>query len=324
MRSLASAFRFTQFLPVLLAVVALSAYAQREVLTTEDAKSTLLGAILQNTTWPNEDTIERFIIGFYGEDAELFRVVSRDAARYRIRGKPVGVSKFTSLDAARAAHILLLQPSANDRLADINRTLRGSQTLVVTDDADDRDNIMVNFTRPSKLRVAFDINAANIINAGLTPSREILLFGGDKVGIADVYAQTEEKLSEARAVASEQERQLAEQDALLAEQKTAMANNRRELAALESQLQGVQQILREFGEFSKTASQAVGYQEVKRMIDDEWDLPTTIERTKIRTRQFAKRQDTWFRSLTECRKIPRSENDTVEDLVNRIANSYAD
>jgi tRNA dimethylallyltransferase len=39
----------------------------------------------------------------------------------------------------------------------------------------------------------------------------------------------------------------------------------------------------------------------------ERDLPATIELVKLRTRQFAKRQLTWFRSLSECRWIAVGE-----------------
>jgi tRNA A37 N6-isopentenylltransferase MiaA len=58
---------------------------------------------------------------------------------------------------------------------------------------------------------------------------------------------------------------------------------------------------------SRTASQAVGYREVLEHLRGERDLPATIELVKLRTRQFAKRQLTWFRSLSECRWIAVGE-----------------
>ncbi len=250
MRTLAFASRLPSFLPALLTVMALSVLApslsaQTEVITIEDAKSTLVGSILVNTTWPNESAIEEFVVGLYGEDEALLAVLRRDAARFKVRGKPVSVASYDSLQAARAAHLLLLAPSESSRLEEVNRALDQSQTLVVTDGAGDRDNIMVNFTRPSRLRVGFEINARNIVDAGLTPSRELLTFGGSKLDLADVYAQTEEKLSQARAVASEQQRQLAQQEALLAEQEVEMAANRRELEVLADQLAGIQFVLKD-------------------------------------------------------------------------------
>lgn len=55
--------------------------------------------------------------------------------------------------------------------------------------------------------------------------------------------------------------------------------------------------------FSRTASQAVGYREVLEHLQGQRNLPETIELVKLRTRQFAKRQLTWFRSLSECRWV---------------------
>jgi tRNA dimethylallyltransferase len=54
---------------------------------------------------------------------------------------------------------------------------------------------------------------------------------------------------------------------------------------------------------SRTAQQAVGYREVIAHLAGEHDLPATVELVKQRTRQFAKRQLTWFRSLSECRWV---------------------
>jgi tRNA dimethylallyltransferase len=68
----------------------------------------------------------------------------------------------------------------------------------------------------------------------------------------------------------------------------------------------VRELLRLYGKLSRTASQAVGYPEVIEHLAGQRDLPATIELVKLRTRQFAKRQRTWFRSLSECRSVPMS------------------
>lgn len=54
----------------------------------------------------------------------------------------------------------------------------------------------------------------------------------------------------------------------------------------------------------RTAGQAVGYREVIEHLLGERDLPETIGLVKTHTRQFAKRQGTWFRSLSECTFLP--------------------
>jgi tRNA dimethylallyltransferase len=54
---------------------------------------------------------------------------------------------------------------------------------------------------------------------------------------------------------------------------------------------------------SRTARQAVGYREVIDHLQGRHSLPETIELVQRHTRQLAKRQSTWFRSLSECRFI---------------------
>jgi len=54
---------------------------------------------------------------------------------------------------------------------------------------------------------------------------------------------------------------------------------------------------------SKTAAQALGYREVLKHLAGRQDLTATVELVKTHTRQLAKRQLTWFRSLSECRFV---------------------
>jgi tRNA dimethylallyltransferase len=69
---------------------------------------------------------------------------------------------------------------------------------------------------------------------------------------------------------------------------------------------------------SRTARQAVGYREVLEFLNGQRDLPETIELVKLRTRQFAKRQLTWFRSLSECRWISATDPLNASDVAQRI------
>jgi tRNA dimethylallyltransferase len=52
---------------------------------------------------------------------------------------------------------------------------------------------------------------------------------------------------------------------------------------------------------SREARQALGYKEVFAYLDGEVPLEKTIARVQTRTRNFAKRQITWFRHFPGCR-----------------------
>jgi tRNA dimethylallyltransferase len=70
---------------------------------------------------------------------------------------------------------------------------------------------------------------------------------------------------------------------------------------------------------SDVATQAIGYREVIAMLNGEASLSQTIERIQTRTRQFAKRQATWFRGLAEVRPIAIASDDNPESVADRLA-----
>lgn len=72
-------------------------------------------------------------------------------------------------------------------------------------------------------------------------------------------------------------------------------------------------------ELGRTARQAVGYQESLAYLAGEYDHDEMINRITYRTRRFAKRQGTWFRSLSECRFVDISGEVDAESLAAQIA-----
>ena len=70
---------------------------------------------------------------------------------------------------------------------------------------------------------------------------------------------------------------------------------------------------------SRTASQAVGYREIVEHLAGGPNLADTVSRIQQRTRQFAKRQLTWFRSLSECRWIAVAEPINPAAVAEKIA-----
>jgi tRNA dimethylallyltransferase len=56
---------------------------------------------------------------------------------------------------------------------------------------------------------------------------------------------------------------------------------------------------------SREAAQALGYKEVFAHLDGQATLAETVARVQLRSRNFAKRQVTWFRHLPECRPASR-------------------
>ncbi|OWK43542.1 tRNA (adenosine(37)-N6)-dimethylallyltransferase MiaA [Fimbriiglobus ruber] len=70
---------------------------------------------------------------------------------------------------------------------------------------------------------------------------------------------------------------------------------------------------------SKEAAQALGYRELTTFLDGASGWPETVALIQMRTRQFAKRQLTWFRSLPGCRPCPAD----LPGLADRVREMWA-
>lgn len=66
-------------------------------------------------------------------------------------------------------------------------------------------------------------------------------------------------------------------------------------------------------------AQGVGYREVIEHLEGRLPLDRAVECIKARTRQFAKRQSTWFRGLAEVRSWPVPDGEASERTADRLA-----
>jgi tRNA dimethylallyltransferase len=65
-------------------------------------------------------------------------------------------------------------------------------------------------------------------------------------------------------------------------------------------------------------AQAVGYRDVIALLEGKAGLEDTMERVRARSRQFAKRQCTWFRGLVEVRPWPVLPDETAASVAERL------
>lgn len=77
-------------------------------------------------------------------------------------------------------------------------------------------------------------------------------------------------------------------------------------------------LLRHGLEQNKTAMQAIGYRQVVEHLRGERSLAETVELVKIRTRQFAKRQLTWFRAQKNLEWIELDPGESLADGAGKI------
>lgn len=69
---------------------------------------------------------------------------------------------------------------------------------------------------------------------------------------------------------------------------------------------------------NRTALQAIGYRQVLELLDGARGRLETIELVKVRTRQLAKRQLTWFRGQMDLQWVPVTERETPLETAVRV------
>ncbi len=79
-----------------------------------------------------------------------------------------------------------------------------------------------------------------------------------------------------------------------------------------------ERLLREGLAQNRTALQALGYRQVVEHLQGLRPLPETVELVKRRTRQFAKRQLTWFRGQLRLHWLPLAPGERPEVTVDRL------
>jgi tRNA dimethylallyltransferase len=73
---------------------------------------------------------------------------------------------------------------------------------------------------------------------------------------------------------------------------------------------------------NRTAMQALGYRQVVEYLDGARSLADTVELVKVRTRQFAKRQMTWFRRQLKVEWFSVAPDERVDDVADRVVAEF--
>jgi hypothetical protein len=146
-------------------------------------KKGLLHKFAQHIEWPQEEDIDTFRIGIYGQQPELLSNL-RLLESVELKGKPVAVKQFNRLADIPFTQLLYVARENNAKLGRIANRIEGYNTLMVSDRARNQEQIMINFLPLKDGKADFEVNKANIINANLKITPDLLLLGGTEVDIA--------------------------------------------------------------------------------------------------------------------------------------------
>jgi tRNA dimethylallyltransferase len=83
-------------------------------------------------------------------------------------------------------------------------------------------------------------------------------------------------------------------------------------------LEEVRALREAYPAWSITATKAIGYEEACAILDGKLSHEAAREQIIIRTRQLAKRQETWFRHQAKAHWLSITEKETPETIAQRV------
>jgi tRNA dimethylallyltransferase len=87
-------------------------------------------------------------------------------------------------------------------------------------------------------------------------------------------------------------------------------------------IEEVRNLRKNYPTWSVTATKAIGYEEVSALLDNTLTQEAAREKMIIRTRQLAKRQETWLRHQTQAQWLTVTEDDTPHAIAERVFNLW--
>ncbi len=158
-------------------------------------KTFMIYKFAQQIEWENEAEIDTFKFGVYGADRS-FRSELSLLESVPLKNKPVRIIHFSRVNDIGNIQLLFISNDKNPDLERISDRLSGSNTVLISDRYEKPNKIMINFLPLEENKIQFEINKANMINAGLTVLPELLLLGGTEIDVAGLYRESQQALQD--------------------------------------------------------------------------------------------------------------------------------
>jgi len=169
-------------------------FSAPDVYEASNVKSAFVFNFIQYVEWPNESALTTLDIGYYGESKAYFQALLKMQGR-TIRNFKLNVKKVTSLARSKTLQLLVIDKNKSSSLFGIADVLRNNPVLLVSDQANDIKNTMLNFVSTKNNTLSFELNRYNMLNAKLSVSPDILVLGGTELDIANVLKEMDETIS---------------------------------------------------------------------------------------------------------------------------------
>ncbi|MCJ8270845.1 MAG: YfiR family protein, partial [Psychrosphaera sp.] len=144
-------------------------------------KATFVYQISKFITWKNEQSIDKFYFGIVGQNKGLFDVLSAMNGELKHGNKPIYVELIKDDNLARVAamHLVFITVSAKDKLRQIARLARHTNTLIITENHHLKSDFMLNLVFKEGDKAHFEFNSSNMLAEGLAIKDRLSALGSE-------------------------------------------------------------------------------------------------------------------------------------------------
>jgi len=203
------------------------AYSQQH--TEVQLKSAYMYNFFSYVEWQNQNKINEYVIGFIGNEPEMFTELTYLAKTKKVKGIPIKITRISLSDAPQKLHMLYIAESENENIRNIGLVYNNENTLIITNQCPDRTWIMINYIMNKDGKIQFEINRPNIVYANLKLSPNILLKAGTELDVAKLYHEMEVELQKLKNTSQEQRIFLSELNEKIETQKSLIEEKEKQL-----------------------------------------------------------------------------------------------
>ncbi len=186
---------------------------------------------VKNISWQSGSVGKTFIIGYYGDNKNIFKSLNNLSNSKKIKNKKIKIIRHKNLSSIDLPfpNVIFIDYKNNDELIDLYRKIYSKNVLLITDHFENQKFVMLNFTSDDKKNVSFEINKKTILEQNLKISPELLLLGGSEIDLIELYKKQEKELDKEKKHAEEQKKEIENQRKKLESQKKELEEKKKEL-----------------------------------------------------------------------------------------------
>ncbi|NRB38528.1 MAG: DUF4154 domain-containing protein [Pseudomonadales bacterium] len=217
----------------------LSPAASSKKLNPEQIQVALILELIRYIEWPEQAKLNSINVAVLGIDKRLEQEFLQAFKHVKVHGRTLQLYKINPHDSVdgQKIQVIYIGPSGIDRVSELARKLRRTDTLLITKGSSLRRDFMLNITHPQGKHLSFEINRSNIIFEHLKIDNKIMLLGGSELDVAELFRETQQGLDGLKAELLNKEKALVRLASEVKEKKTDLHQKNQLLQAKESALQ---------------------------------------------------------------------------------------